>query len=84
MSAPLVLFGTRACTLCEQARALVLPVAEAFGWALVEQDVADDDRLFERYGTRVPVLRRDDLDAELAWPFDAAGVAELLGRPRSG
>lgn len=63
---------------------LVLPIAGAFGWALEEVDVADDDALFERYGTRVPVLRRDDLDAELPWPFDAGAVAELLGRPRPG
>lgn len=83
MAAPLVLFGTSACALCDEARALVLPVAGAFGWRLEEQDVALDDALFERYGTRVPVLRRVDLDAELTWPFDAAAVAELLGRPRA-
>ena len=33
------------------------------------------------YGTRVPVLRREDTGAELDWPFDAAQVRGFLGRP---
>ncbi|MGB5062546.1 MAG: glutaredoxin family protein, partial [Candidatus Competibacter sp.] len=33
----------------------------------------------ERYGVRIPVLRRLDTGNELDWPFDAAGVRCLLG-----
>jgi hypothetical protein len=46
-------------------------------------DVADDDALFERYGERVPVLLRPDLEVELSWPFDARAARALLARPRS-
>mgnify|MGYP005842619637 CR=1 FL=1 len=60
-----------------------MPLATAFGWSLREHDVADDDVLFERYGSRVPVLARRDLGEELAWPFDAVAVHDLLSRPRS-
>lgn len=81
--AALLLFGTSDCALCDRAHALVAPLAAAFGWTLAERDVADDDALFARYGERVPVLARPDLGQELAWPFDAVAVHELLARPRS-
>ena len=79
----LTLYGTSDCTLCDRARALAAPLAEAFGWQLEEVDVAEDDALFARYGTRVPVLRRPDLDRELAWPFDAAALQALVSAPRT-
>ena len=80
--ADLFLYGTSDCALCERALALVAPLVAAFGWTLLEQDVAEDDALFVRYGTRVPVLARPDLGRELDWPFDAVAVHDLLARPR--
>lgn len=79
----LLLYGTSNCTLCERAQALVAPLAAAFGWTLLERDVANDDALFARYGERVPVLARPDLAQELDWPFDPVAVHALLARPRS-
>jgi len=35
--------------------------------------------LAERYGTRIPVLRREDTGAELDWPFDPWTVRRFLG-----
>ena len=32
-------------------------------------DIAQSEALVERYGTRIPVLRRNDTGAELDWPF---------------
>lgn len=63
------------CHLCDQA------------WErLAEAGVADFDPLWidddlglqARYGTRIPVLRREDSGAELDWPFDAAAVRGFL------
>jgi len=71
------LLGTSACTLCEEAEALVRPIVETFGWSLVLVDVAEDEALFERYAMQVPVLRRSDVDAVLCWPFDARAVEGL-------
>ena len=31
------------------------------------------------YGSRVPVLRREDTGAELDWPFDAPRLRVFLG-----
>ena len=67
-----ILYGTLGCHLCELAEALIeaecLQRPEAFSITLA--DIADQDDLMSRYGTRIPVLRRKDTDEELNWPFD--------------
>ncbi|MDD2914349.1 MAG: glutaredoxin family protein [Gallionella sp.] len=68
------LYGTSCCHLCEKAEA----VLHTAGIIAEHIDIAADDGLLERYGTRIPVLRRIDNGAELNWPFDAAGVLRFL------
>lgn len=41
-------------------------------------DIAKDESLLLKYGTRIPVLRRTDNDLELGWPFDTAAVRRFL------
>jgi hypothetical protein len=41
-------------------------------------EITDDAELLERYGIRIPVLRRWDTGRELDWPFDAAAVRRLV------
>ena len=41
-------------------------------------DIADSEALFEAYGLTIPVLRRVDTGAELAWPFDTEQVVSFL------
>ncbi len=72
------LFGTLGCHLCEVAEALLMPLVE-HGLLVELVDIADDQLLFERYGLRIPVLRRCDNGAELDWPFDADQVVAFLG-----
>ncbi|OGS92134.1 MAG: glutaredoxin [Gallionellales bacterium GWA2_60_18] len=71
---PLVLYGTSCCHLCEDAEAIL---REA-GIAVQHVDIAEDDELLERYGTRIPVLLRADSGAELGWPFDAAALRYFM------
>lgn len=40
--------------------------------------IDDDIGLQARYGTRIPVLRREDTGAELDWPFDGAALSAFL------
>jgi glutaredoxin len=70
----LVLYGTSCCHLCEQAEAML---REA-GIDAEHVDIAEDDGLLEKYGTRIPVLRRGDNGRELGWPFDAGAVASFI------
>ncbi len=75
----LVLYSTSACHLCEQAEAL-LHARERAGAAVAYRvvDIAESDELFERYGTRIPVLQRAD-GCELDWPFDSETLAGFIG-----
>lgn len=70
----LILYGTTFCHLCEQAEAVLL-AAEV---SAEHVDIAQDDELLERYGTRIPVLRREDKGEELGWPFDASALRLFL------
>ena len=74
MQAKIQLYGTEFCHLCDKAEAIL----DKAGVAIVRIDIAEDDKLLEKYGTRIPVLRRDNNDTELGWPFDAVAVARFL------
>jgi hypothetical protein len=63
----LVLFSTDHCALCEQALDLLASMPELRGRPLQVIDVAADDVLEERYGSRLPVLLAGS--HELSWPF---------------
>jgi hypothetical protein len=79
-----ILYGTLGCHLCDDAEALLAPllasVATVIGGACEIEciDIADDDELLNRYGARIPVLRRIGDGVELDWPFDAAAAQTLL------
>ena len=75
----LVLYGTSACHLCELAEDLLRDVkAQRPGLQFEKIDIANDDQLIERYGVRIPVLKRLSDDAELVWPFDDFTLREWL------
>ena len=63
------------CPLCDAALAVLaqarMPEFESV-W------IDDDAALEARFGERVPVLRDEERDAELAWPFDAEAVIGFL------
>ena len=68
------LYSTAFCHLCENAQQTL----KQAGITYTVVDVLNDDLLFEQYGTRIPVLKRTDTEAELDWPFDAATAARFL------
>ncbi len=73
------LLGTSACHLCEQAEAALVALRQAgLGFEFDKRDISDDDDLFERYGLRIPVLRRLSDAAELGWPFEAEALVAFL------
>lgn len=71
------LYGTEFCHLCDGAEAVLREV----GISAEYVDIAEDDKLVEKYGIRIPVLQRMDTGAELGWPFDAGSVLEFLKKP---
>lgn len=84
------LYTTLGCHLCEQAQALITPLINNTSWCLRLVDIADDDELMSRYGIRIPVLYRADLDSlgqsvsELGWPFDRDSAIRFLALDSNG
>lgn len=73
----LVLYSTVGCHLCEQAKALLIPLLGPED-CVEEVDIADSDQLLERYGVRIPVLRNNENGNEIGWPFDGDQLQTFL------
>ena len=73
----LSLYGTTGCHLCDEAEALLkkATTARAIEWRYV--DIALDEVLVEKYGTRIPVLMAED-GRELGWPFSLLDILRLI------
>lgn len=74
----LILFTTEACHLCEQAKEQIYSVIDGTTAELVEIDIADDENLMTRYGTRIPVLKNAETNTECCWPFGREQIQKLL------
>jgi hypothetical protein len=59
----LELYGTSGCHLCDEA----LGILERMGIDAAYIDISGNEELMEKYGMRIPVLKRKY--AELDWPF---------------
>jgi len=71
----LTLFQRDDCPLCDEAYERLAGAGIAdFEPAWID----GDERLEARYGTRVPVLRRESDGRELDWPFADAALREFL------
>lgn len=79
MHSHLLLYGTDGCHLCEEAARIIGETITAESVTVDEIDIVHDEALLQRYGTRIPVLKRVGGMEELSWPFDHAAVARLAG-----
>lgn len=73
----LILYSHPDCHLCEEAEALVHRCGMGDTYQIV--DIEDDLELLKRYGIHVPVLKREDNQQELFWPFDQAALIAFVG-----
>ncbi len=74
----LELMGTLGCHLCEVAEGLISSHVDMQRTAIYQVDIADDDRLMEKYALRIPVLVDLASGQELDWPFDAYQLQTFL------
>ncbi len=74
----LVLMGTEACHLCDQAQALLLQFQGALAVDVLLEDIAESEEQVQRYGVRIPVLLHEETGAELDWPFDSIQLRQWL------
>lgn len=73
------LYHTLGCHLCEEAEAIVRPLATQLQLSYARVDIADDDALVELYGIRIPVLRHCNSGRELGWPFAREEALLFMG-----
>lgn len=74
----LTFFTTSHCQLCELAEQLLVSTPLPHPIPVEAVDIAVSETLVERYGTRIPVLRREDTGAELGWPFTRDDLLSFL------
>ena len=72
---PLILYSRADCHLCDQ----VIMMLDRAGVRWRPVDIDDDPELVERYGLKVPVLRRPDTGRELFYPFDERQLTAFVG-----
>lgn len=72
------LYSTVGCHLCEKAKSVLWPLLGHYQYSLKEIDIADDDKLIEKYGIRIPVLAIPNCSEELNWPFNTEQADDFL------
>lgn len=75
LSKALTLYSTSHCHLCDDAVAILNKLA-VNAFTIIE--ITDNEQLLFTYGTKIPVLRREDNGEELNWPFNAQDVVQFL------
>ncbi|GGE79085.1 thioredoxin family protein [Streptosporangium jomthongense] len=74
----LLFYTTSQCHLCELAEALLVNTPMPTPIPVDVVDIAQSEELIQRYGTRIPVLRRNDTGQELDWPFNRDQLLTFL------
>lgn len=75
----LTLYSGQHCHLCDLAVDLIADIQSTHHVILSKVDIASDHQLTHLYGARIPVLKREDTQTELGWPFDKERLEAFLG-----
>lgn len=90
MANSLILYTTEGCHLCEQAEQLLDQLSQQSSQLysqlqssenplqIIPVDISTDEALVELYGIRIPVVKNDETQEEIGWPFDLADLLRLL------
>ena len=70
------LYSTSHCHLCELAHSLLMSFSDDIALKII--DIAEDEKLLDKFSLRIPVLQRLDTQAELNWPFSAVDINNFL------
>ncbi|MGB3622235.1 glutaredoxin family protein [Ketobacter sp. MCCC 1A13808] len=78
MKEELIFYTTLGCHLCDQAREVYQSTLNPDYFHVQEVEIAEQDTLIERYGTRIPVLKNPLNHQEIEWPFDPDSLMQFL------
>ena len=75
----LILFGTSACHLCQQAEEILAALkAQHPKFNLEHIDIAENPQWQDAYAIRIPVLYHANTQSELSWPFNEHNVITFI------
>ncbi len=69
-------YSTAHCHLCDLAHSLLLNFDNKIALTII--DIAEDEKLLDKFSLRIPVLQRQDTQAELNWPFTSADIHKFI------
>ncbi|GAC32774.1 glutaredoxin family protein [Paraglaciecola polaris] len=72
----ILFYSGKECCLCDDAEVIFNHVAPNALYTKV--DVKTSTELYHLYGARIPVLKRQDSEQELGWPFNEQQLREFL------
>ena len=70
----LILLGTSACHLCEQAEGLLNEINITYQ----KIDIAEQEQWQAQYAIKIPVLLNEEETQELCWPFTIEDIRAFL------
>ena len=78
MTIKLHLLSTLHCHLCEDAILLLelINSDQEIEWDVIE--ITDDETLLITYGNFIPVIKRNDTNAVLKWPFSRRDIEQFI------
>ena len=69
-------YTTEGCHLCEQAWELV--IAQGLVSKMTQVEIIHDENDIVRYGIRIPVIKNNNTEKEIGWPFDSIELADFI------
>ena len=75
------LYTTLGCHLCDEAAVMVCK-QNISDINVVSVEISESDNLLENYGVRIPVLKFEDANKELAWPFSDEELSVFLAKTK--
>ena len=72
------LYSSDGCHLCEVAETLLGSLPQMIDAGCEVVDIAFDDQLTERFGSRIPVLFDTQSETYFDWPFEKGSILKLF------
>ncbi len=66
------------CSLCDLADVEIARTSMSSSLTIEKINIRQSTKLYHLYGARIPVLKRDDNNKEIGWPFTTADLEEFL------
>jgi len=66
------------CSLCDLADMEIARTSMYASLTIEKVNIRESTALYHLYGARIPVLKRDDNNQEIGWPFSTADLEEFL------